>query len=106
MALYTLENSPLTIKYLVTLFNSYFIFWYKRSFINSTAAFQINDARLIPIVIPSLRQVEELEKIFDMAVSYKRDLDFGIIPKDDADKLFAEQQLEIDQLILHLYQIH
>lgn len=105
MALYTLDGSPLSIKYLVTLFNSYFIFWYKRAFINSTAAFQINDARLIPIVIPTNEQLNDLEQIFDDAVQTKRKLEDCTITEEQANTFFAEQQNQIDTIVSQLYNV-
>lgn len=105
MALYTLDGSPLSIKYLVTLFNSYFIFWYKRAFINSTAAFQINDARLIPIVIPTKEQLNDLEQIFDDAVQTKRKFEDCIITEEQANTFFAEQQNQIDTIVSQLYDV-
>ena len=105
MALYTLQGSPLSIKYLVTLFNSYFIFWYKRAFINSTAAFQINDARLIPVVIPTMEQLNELEQVFDNAVRTKRKFEDCIITEEQANTFFAEQQNLIDKIVSQIYDV-
>ena len=105
MALYPLEGSPLSIKYLVTLFNSYFIFWYKRAFINSTAAFQINDARLIPIIIPTKEQLIELEHIFDDAVQTKRKIEDCTLTEEQANTFFVEQQNQIDTMVSRLYNV-
>ena len=73
MALYTLDDSLISTKFLVTLFNSYFIFLFKRVFINSSSAFQINDARLLPIIIPNKQQLKFFEKIFDKALYLKNE---------------------------------
>ncbi len=52
-------------------FRSYFIFKYKREFINSTSAFQINDARQLPIIIPTSFQIKTFQNIFEKALELK-----------------------------------
>ena len=94
MALYTFGHSPITTKFLVSLFNSYLIFLYKRVFINSTAAFQINDARLLPIVIPTSEQLKDFEKVFDTALVLKQ-----LCKEHDLESL----QDTIDVLAMKLY---
>lgn len=105
MALYPFEGVPVTIKSLVTLFNSYFVFLFKRVFINSSAAFQINDAKLIPIVIPTKEQITQLESIFNEAVKQKQLYTESIINDDQLNSYFETQQKYIDEIVYKLYGI-
>ena len=52
MALYT-KAENISEKYLICLINSKLISLYVCNFINNTSHFQINDARQLPIVIPT-----------------------------------------------------
>ena len=57
--------------YYVCLINSEFISLYVDNFINNTSHFQINDARQLPIIVPSRKQLEEFNELFNQAVSLK-----------------------------------
>lgn len=100
-----ITNSLISEKYLVCLLNSYTIFLYKRNFINSTSAFQINDARQLPIVIPTSDQLVSFEALFDRAVEIKRaQYDDSLSNAELNDKL-KQIQLELDEMVSYLYEI-
>jgi len=63
MSLHSVINQ-LSNKYIICLCNSIFMNQYTESFINFTVNFQINDARLIPIIIPKVEELDYVEQIF------------------------------------------
>lgn len=89
--------------YYVSLINSSFISLYVDSFVNNTQTFQINDARQIPIIIPSKSQLAEVIDIFDKSVHLKK-MEFSHVQKsvDNAEKL-AKLQVQLDALVLSIY---
>jgi restriction endonuclease S subunit len=98
-----LENDLITEKFLVCLLNSYFVFKYQKTFINSTSAFQINDARQLPIVIPNDVQLRRFEEIFDRAEALKLQQYANPANTNEADAKLALLQQDLDQSILELY---
>ena len=62
MSLYSLTNRVPAF-YFVCLINSNSISFYVDGFINNTQTFQINDARQIPIIIPTEKELEELKLV-------------------------------------------
>lgn len=58
--------------YLISIINSTFISLYVDSFINNTQTFQINDARQLPIIIPTDKQLKEINTIFEEAIQIKK----------------------------------
>jgi hypothetical protein len=71
MSLFTL-NPFISSKYIIVLLNSFLIYHYKFNFVNNSSAFQINDARQIPIIIPSKEQLTEFEAVFDEAYQIQK----------------------------------
>ena len=58
--------------YFVCMINSRFISFYVDNFVNNTSHFQINDARQLPIIIPSQEKLLEFESLFKLAVKTKQ----------------------------------
>lgn len=58
--------------YIITLINSTFISYYVDNFVNNTQTFQINDARQLPIIIPSRDEIEDAMKFVTEAISLKK----------------------------------
>ena len=72
MSLFSILNET-SDSYLVSLLNSSLIGGYIKVFINNTISFQINDARQIPIIIPTKKEFEELFNLaFKIKKSYNR----------------------------------
>lgn len=87
-------------KFIVCLINSSLIGRYVKTFINGTISFQINDARQIPIVIPTDLQLQEFEILFDKAyTSQIEKFEKGINNKQTLESI----QTEIDILVNKLY---
>ena len=102
-SLFVEESDLISEKFLVCLLNSYFVFIYKKTFINNTSAFQINDARQLPVVIPTKEQLAKFEMLFDKASEIKfRQYEGNSATQDilaDLDKL----QDEVNEEVLLLY---
>lgn len=92
-----LEN--ITSKFLVCILNSKFASEFTFEFVNNTSTLQINDARLIPIKIPSKSELKLFENIFDNAKEIQENRINGIISKDDSMKLLNKIQNELDKEI-------
>lgn len=58
--------------YIITLINSTFISYYVDNFVNNTQTFQINDARQLPIIIPSRDEINVSMKFVTKAISLKK----------------------------------
>ena len=70
--------------YIITLINSTFISFYVDNFINNTQTFQINDARQLPIIIPSQDEIEEAMRFVAQAILLKKrdqEIELSIIQK-------------------------
>ena len=89
--------------YFVCLINSRFISEYVGTFVNSTSHFQINDARQIPIVIPSEEELSSFKKIFDEAYEIKNNQFSRNLSEDLAEKKLNTIQDELDLLVMKLY---
>lgn len=87
-------SSILTDEFAVGLLNSKFITYYVKNFITSTHTLQINDGRLIPIIVPEKRVEKKLEDLVDQILTAKRE-----DPEADTTKL----ESEIDQMVYKLY---
>jgi adenine-specific DNA-methyltransferase len=81
-------------KIIVAYLNSKFISYYIKTFITSTHTLQINDGRLIPLVIPDSNTYETIEGIVDKILAMKKQN-----PSSDTHTL----ENEIDQLVYQLY---
>jgi len=105
MALFPINDTNLNSKYFVCLLNSYLLFTIKRNFINSTASFQINDARQLPIIIPNKKQLEEFETLFNSAYSIKQAEFSNQLPIEKTEIQLNKLQEKLDNLIKKLYNL-
>lgn len=83
-------------KYIVACLNSKFISYYVKNFITSTHTLQINDGRLIPIIVPSQADLSKIVKLVETILTIKKE-------NPNAEILNLEKQ--IDFLIYKLYGI-
>ena len=91
--------------YYVSIINSELISLYVDNFINNTSHFQINDARQLPVVIPSETVLTLCKAIIDDAITVKKKLFNGEITPKTADYLLKELQFKLDKDIVNLYMI-
>jgi hypothetical protein len=89
--------------YFVCLINSRIISFYVDNFINNTSHFQINDARQLPIIIPTTRQLKEVEAMFNSAVEIKERQFSNQISINESDNQLSEIQDKLDKMVNELY---
>lgn len=98
MSLFTQTQIPDS--YFVAIINSEIISLYVDNFINNTSHFQINDARQLPIVLPSDEALTKLVGIVNDACSIKA----RIRGNSEIENLNSIQR-SVDEYIRGLYQI-
>lgn len=57
---------------MLALYNSHVFSYFLKKFIKNTAAFEISDARMTPVVLPSEAQAQELSGLADRAIQAKK----------------------------------
>lgn len=93
MSLYTLsEKAPED--FIITVLNSSFISYYVDTFVNNTQTFQINDARAIPVILPSKNEIAIAKNIVKQAINFK---------KNNQEKDLIKLQQEVDLFISKIY---
>ena len=100
MAFYPYED-VLPASYIISLLNSSFAASYVGSFINNTQTFGIDDARQIPVIIPTAEELSQIKEVVMQAISVKRMFN----PTHLSEKRLEEIQRQVDQYILQLYRI-
>ena len=105
MSLHSIIDEIISNKYIVCLGNSDLMSRYTESFVNFTVNFQINDARQIPVIIPSVKQLNEFGKLFDIATKTKKAQLTNQISVNDASEKLNEIQEKLDRMIAELYGI-
>ena len=104
MSLFSILNET-SDSYLVSLLNSSLIGGYIKVFINNTISFQINDARQIPIIIPTKKELEEFEELFNLAFKIKKATTDKEISSDKSENQLLEIQEKLDTMVNELYGI-
>lgn len=84
--------------YILTLLNSTLFSFYVDNFVNNTQTFQINDARQLPIIIPTSEEIKKSEEIAHKAIQLKQEK-----VCDDQLKLI---QNEVDDFVQQLYKLN
>ena len=103
MSLFTMTELPDW--YYVSLINSEFISIYVDNFINNTSHFQINDARQLPIIIPSSDEIGTFREIYEASIAVKKSLFSSAMPVDIAEDKLNSKQYELNKAVLKLYSI-
>ena len=98
-------NGLLTEKFIVCLCNSFLVNRISEAFINFTVAFQINDARQIPVIIPSREQLGAFESKYDECFAIQKKYFDGEIDKKEAREQLQPIEAEIDDMVNKLYGI-
>ena len=83
--------------YIITMINSTFISYYVDNFVNNTQTFQINDARQLPIIIPTLADDEQAKTLVSNAVKIKK----GYATNNTLDGI----QKEVDSMVEKIYNL-
>jgi hypothetical protein len=87
--------------YFVCLINSDLISKYVDNFINNTSHFQINDARQLPIIIPSEEQLKTYNILFEKLFSIKK----YSTPTEEIESSLLFLQEKINMLTKKLYEL-
>lgn len=75
------------------------------NFINNTSHFQINDARQLPIVIPSEQELDIFHNIFIAAEEIKKQQFASLLTSQEADNFLIKIQNRLDKTVSELYRI-
>lgn len=89
--------------YFVCLINTKLISFYVDNFINNTSHFQINDARQLPIIIPTENQLSEMKGIFNNAYRIKQAQFSGNYSLVKVEDMLNSIQNQLDKYISRLY---
>ncbi len=89
--------------YIISLINSKFVSEYVDDFVNNTSHFQINDARQLPVIIPSEEQLEGFKDLFNRAFVMKMKQFAGTIEKNSSESELEEIQQKLDEMVFNLY---
>ena len=84
--------------YIITLINSTFISLYVDNFVNNTQTFQINDARQLPIIIPTKEQIDIATGFVNEAIKIKK--------TTNSEKELLDLQQRVDRFVEQLYHIN
>ena len=103
MSLFTMTEIPDW--YYVSLINSEFISLYVDNFINNTSHFQINDARQLPMIIPTQEELSDFQNISQKSIDSKKSKSLSPINSAMEEKKKEVLQSILNQKVLTLYQI-
>ncbi|MDR2775689.1 MAG: Eco57I restriction-modification methylase domain-containing protein [Tannerella sp.] len=103
MSLHSVIENIVSQKYIVCIGNSNIISRYTESFINFTVNFQINDARQLPIIIPSKEQLLKFEILFNSAIEIKMKQFSNQISMNEAESQLRDIQEKLDKKVYELY---
>jgi hypothetical protein len=104
MSLYHLTDKA-PISYIVSIMNSSFVSYYIEDFLNNTQTFQINDARELPIIIPTREQIQYFSEIFNNAIKIKKQEFNKTISIDKCEEQLNIIQNQLDILVNKLYSV-
>lgn len=91
--------------YIISLINSTFISKFVDDFINNTQTFQINDARMLPIVILDKTALKNIKNIFDRAVLLKKETFKNPDIKIKNDIELEQLQIQLDLIVERIYNL-
>lgn len=105
MSLFSTSEKELPNAYFICTINSKFISEFQQEFLNNTASFQINDARMLPVIFPNAKDLTKFLSIFEKAVEIKKKQFSEIITYDKAEEQLSKVQIDLDKAIYSLYNI-
>lgn len=103
MSLFSKTNIPDW--FYVAVINTSFMSLYVDNFINNTSHFQINDARQVPIIIPSEDQLRQAKILFYNAFETKRKQLCKELSDEDSLKMISGIEDSVESLIRSIYKI-
>lgn len=103
MSLIPFNHMPSS-KYFVALLNSNLLFDIYREFINCSVNIQINDIRLIPVIIPTQQQHSAIEKLVNQAIIYRNQIEENPVSVKMKTQLLDLEE-KIDKMVESIYTI-
>ena len=89
--------------YLVVLINSSLCGYFYRMFLNNTVNVQVNDLRMLPVIVPSEEQLKESKKLFDNAIKIQKAFFHQQISPDERERRLIDIQKDVDNLVFGIY---
>ena len=89
--------------YFVCIINSIYMSYYVDDFVNNTQTFQINDARQLPIRIPTIDQLLYCNILYNNAVELKQSVFNGIADEADIEHELSEIENKLNIFVNELY---
>ncbi|MDD4847650.1 MAG: Eco57I restriction-modification methylase domain-containing protein [Bacteroidales bacterium] len=91
------------INFIICLINSTFMSYYVDNFVNNTQTFQINDARQLPIIVPTNEILTIVENFFNNAFALKKQQFKNVISNSEAEQKLNNIQEALDVMVRKLY---
>ena len=91
--------------YFVSILNSNLLFNYYRTFINCSVNIQINDIRMLPVIIPTQTELQAIEPLFRRAVEIRKEENVNAISTTESDEELRAIEHRIDKYVDELYSI-
>ena len=91
--------------YMISIINSRLIAYYVDSFVNATSHCTTGDAKLIPMIIPTTKQLQSIQDIFNRAHKIRKKQSSNLIPENDAENTLVQIQEQLDKKVYDLYGI-
>jgi hypothetical protein len=85
------DEKDISPKYLLGLLNTSFASYFANEYLNHTMHFELNDIRLLPIVIPTETQRKEIETLVDQAIQIQKE---RYATNDEKEKSHLWQKLQ------------
>ena len=104
MSLYNRCDKTST-KFFIGILNSRFMYDYLKTFVNNSAALQINDFRQLPIIVPTEEELHQIEEITEQAIEIKKKLFSKEINEQCANQHLSLLQQQLDTVIRDVYKI-
>ena len=92
--------------YFVSILNSELIFNYYRTFINCSVNIQINDIRMLPIIIPTQEELQRIWPLFKRAVDIKKNEYTNASSSKDKEEELGRIERFIDEYVNELYSVN
>ena len=89
--------------YLICIINSEIIARLVFNFLNNTSHFQINDCRMLPIPVPSDKQLKKSKELYASAEFIQKQYFDNVITKEEKEQKLNIIQKEVDEFVLKLY---
>lgn len=102
MSLFELTDK-VPVYYLVTMINSSLCGYIYRMFLNNTVNVQVNDLRMLPIIVPSKSQLDDCKKLFDDAVKIQKAYFNQQFSVNERDYQLQKVQESVDKLAFEIY---